>query len=198
MKLPTIKLPQKLEPYRGVILFAIILMASNFFWKYNIKGDEDQGLNSLVTCWGINITPPFVWMAKHVALVTQLILQTLGFNISLNPDNILRYPNGNGVQLIWACTALKQAFIFICIIAFNRGSWKKKIWFIPLGLLVVYLFNIFRISVIAGCMENHPNWFEFLHLYALKYIFYGIIFLMWVFWEEKIAGKSSIKKEQAI
>jgi exosortase/archaeosortase family protein len=169
-----------------VILFAIILMVANFFWKYNVMGDEDEGLNSLVAFWSINITPPFVWMAKHVAVVTETVLQTLGFNISLKPDNILGYPNGNGVQIIWACTGLKQAYIFCCIIAFNRGSWKKKIWFIPLGLLVVYLFNIFRIAVIAACMEFHPDWFKFLHLYLFKYIFYGIIFLMWVLWEEKV------------
>ena len=29
------------------------------------------------------------------------------------------------------------------------------------------------------------------HEYILKYVFYGIIFLMWVLWEEKIAVKSS-------
>jgi len=184
-----IKFPEKLEPYRGVILFAVILMVANFFWKYNVLGDEDEGLNSLVTFWGIDITPPFTWMARNVAVVTESILKTFGFNIILKPDNILGYPNGNGVQVIWACTGLKQAYIFLCIITFNRGSWKNKTWFIPLGLLVVYLFNIIRIAFIAACMENHPNWFEFLHLYAFKYLFYGIIFLMWVFWEEKIANR---------
>jgi exosortase/archaeosortase family protein len=184
-----IKFPEKLEPYRGAILFAVILMVANFFWKYNVLGDEDEGLNSLVTLWGIDITTPFVWMAKNVAIVTEFILKILKFDVILKPDNTLGYPNGNGVQIIWACTGLKQAYIFLCIIAFNRGSWKKKIWFIPLGLLVVYIFNIIRIAVIAACMENHPNWFELLHLYAFKYIFYGIIFLMWVLWEEKIGNR---------
>ncbi|MDD4993509.1 MAG: exosortase/archaeosortase family protein [Paludibacter sp.] len=188
IKIPNIKFPEKLEPYKGVILFAVILMAANFFWKYNVLGDEDEGLNSLVTFWGIDITAPFVWMAKHVAFVTEFILRTIGFDIILKPDNVLGYSNGNGVQIIWACTGLKQSYIFLCIIAFNRGSWKKKIWYIPLGLLVVYTFNIFRIAFIAACMENHPDWFEFLHLYAFKYLFYGIIFLMWVLWEEKIIG----------
>lgn len=196
MKVSTLNYPKKFEPYRGVILFVVILMVSNFFWKYNVIGDEDLGLKSLVTFWNINITPPFIWMAKHVAHVTEGILQILGFNISLKPDNVLSFPNGNGIQIIWACTGLKQAFIFTCIIAFSLGTWKKKIWFIPLGLLVIYLFNMFRIAFIAGCMENHPNWFEFLHLYAFKYIFYGLIFLIWVFWEEKIIEKPNyINKE---
>lgn len=189
MKSSTIKLPEKLIPYKGVILFAVILMLSNFFWKYNVLGDEAVGLNSTITFWGLNITTPFVWTAKHVAWFSEKILQFLGSDVCLKPDNILGYPNGNSVQIIWACTGLKQAYIFFCIISFNRGTWSKKIWFIPLGIFIVYLFNIFRIAFIAGCIENHPNWFHFLHLYAFKYVFYGIIFLLWVVWEEKIVGK---------
>jgi len=189
--IPKLKFPEKLKPYKGVILFAIILMTANFFWKYNIHGDEDEGLNSQITFWGIDITFPFYYMTRHIALVTEFILKTVGFDIMLKYDNVLGYSNGNGVQVIWACTGLKQSYIFLCIIAFNRGAWKKKIWYIPLGLLVVYLFNIFRIAFIAACVENHPNWFELLHLYIFKYLFYGIIFLMWVFWEEKIIGNAT-------
>jgi Transmembrane exosortase (Exosortase_EpsH). len=186
MRVPKIILPEKLRPYKGVLLFAVILLISNFFWKYNVLGDEVNGLDTDVTFWGFNITPPFVWMAKHVAHVTQAILQTLNFKLTLDPDNILRHPNGNAVQVIWACTGLKQAYIFTCIIAFNRGAFKKKLWFIPLGLVVIYAFNIFRIAFIAACIQNHPNWFEFLHLYLFKYLFYLVIFFMWVLWEEKI------------
>lgn len=187
MKIPKIILPEKLRPYKGVLLFVVILLGSNFFWKYNVLGDEVNGLDAVITFGGMNITPPFVWMAKHVAHVSEIILQTLNFKVLLEPDNILRHPNGNAVQVIWACTGLKQAYIFVCIIAFNRGSFIKKLWFIPLGLLAIYAFNIFRIAFIVGCIESHPGWFEFLHLYLFKYLFYLLIFFMWVLWEEKIA-----------
>lgn len=186
--------PEKLAPFKGIILFAVILMLSNYFWKYNILGDEASGLNSIITFWGINISAPFIWMAKHVAHASETILQTLGYNVRLKPDNILGFANGNSVQIIWACTGLKQAYIFICIIAFNRGPWIKKLWFIPLGLLLVYLFNIFRIACITACIEHHPDWFHILHLYIFKYAFYALIFIIWVWWEEKLAGKIPAKK----
>jgi exosortase/archaeosortase family protein len=189
MKFPTIKFPEKLEPFRGVILFAVILMLSNFFWKYNIMGDEASDANSMVMLWGMDISAPFVWMTHHVAHVSQLIMNFLGWKTTLEPVNILRHPNGNSVQIIWACTGLKQMYICFCILAFARGPWIKKLWFIPLSLMVVYAFNIFRITFIIASVNNHPNWFQFLHLYAFKYVFYGIIFLMWVYWEEKIVSK---------
>jgi len=183
MKLPTFKLSQKLTPYRGVIRFVIILAVSNFFWKYNVLGDETD---TLVTLFGINISTPFVFMARHVAELCSWLLHTIGSNVTLDASNTLRHGNNVSVQIIWGCTGLKQAYIFFCIIAFSRGPWAKKIWYIPLGLLVVYLFNILRITFIVAFIENHHNTFDLLHFYIFKYLFYLIIFAMWVYWEEII------------
>src|ERR1035437_3108364 len=163
MKRPTLRFPEKLEPFKGVILFGIILMLSNFFWKYDVLGDEAKSVDSMVTFWGFNISAPFIWMAHHVSHVSLMILHFFGSGVVLDPSNILRHQNGHSVQIIWACTGIKQAYICFCILAFSRGPWLKKLWFIPLSLLVVYGFNIFRITFIVACIDNHPNWFEFLH-----------------------------------
>jgi exosortase/archaeosortase family protein len=189
MNLPSIKFPQKLVPFKGVILFAVVLILSNFFWKYNVLGDEAEDINSTVRFWGMDISAPFIFMAYHVAHVSESVLRFFGSSVILKPGNILGYSNGSSVVVIWACTGLKQAYICFCILAFARGPWLKKLWYIPLSLLVVYLFNIFRITFIVACIENHPDWFKLLHLYVFKYIFYGIIFLMWVYWEEKVVVK---------
>lgn len=189
-KLLTFTFPVKLEPFRGVILFVLILMISNIFWKYDVLGDDSPNMDSMVTFWGLDISLPFSWMSQHIANTTESLLQLIGSHVKLEPFNLLRFSNGTSVQVIWACTGIKQSYICFCILAFARGSWLKKLWYIPLSLLVVYLFNIFRIVFIVASMENHSHWFPFLHLYAFKYVFYGIIFLMWVYWEEKIVGKS--------
>ena len=192
MKIPALRFPEKLAPFKGVILFGIILMGTNFFWKYNVLGDESKSIDSMVTFWGLNISAPFIWMAHHVAHVSLSILRFFGSGVELETaGNILRHPNGHAVQIIWACTGIKQAYICFCILAFSRGPWLKKLWFIPLSVLVVYAFNIFRITFIVACIENHPAWFEFLHLYAFKYVFYGIIFLLWVLWEERFVNQDT-------
>lgn len=191
-----LKLPEKLEPFRGIILFAVVLMISNLVWKYNVLGDEAIDLHSKVTLFGWDISGPFIAAAVHVATVSKNLLNFLGWEVSLSPDNTLGFATGYSVKVIWACTGIKQAFICSCIFLFARGTWKKKAWYIPLTLLVVYTFNIFRISFITACIEHHPNWFEFLHLYAFKYAFYGVIFLMWVLWEEKIVGTTTPKTLQ--
>jgi len=184
METPSFNFQEKLEPIKGVLIFFVILLGANLFWKYNVLGDESNSVDSMVTFWGVNISAPFTWMAHHVAHVTAASLHFFGYHAVLEPSNILRHPNGNSVLIIWACTGIKQAYICFCILAFSRGPWIKKLWYIPLSLIVVYLFNIFRITFITACIENHPNWFHFLHVYVFKYVFYGLIFLMWVTWEE--------------
>jgi len=189
MKTPRFDYQKKFEPIRNITLFFVVLLVANLFWKYNVLGDESTTAGSSVTFWGLNISAPFIWMSGHVAHVAAFVLQFFGSQVSLLPSNILQYSNGNSVQVIWSCTGIKQAYICFCILVFSWGPWKRKVWYIPACLLVVYLFNIVRISIIVGCIENHPHWFQLLHHYIFKYLFYGIIFLMWMFWEENIVNR---------
>jgi exosortase/archaeosortase family protein len=101
----------------------------------------------------------------------------------------LHYFNGNGVRIVWGCTGIKQSFIFLSVMLLARGSWKNKLWFIPLGLFLCYLINVVRITAITAIVKHHPEAFEMLHGYLFKYLYYGLIFLIWIFWEEVIVKK---------
>ena len=180
------KLPESLAPFSGVIYFIVILVVCHFFWKFTVIGDESD---STVTFFGLDISAPFTFMADHVLRAVKYFVNLSDHKIVRYPDNVLQYENGNAVRIVWACTGIKQAYIFFCIIAFYRGPITKKLWYIPLGIAITYLFNIFRITAITEIIYNHYNWFDFVHKHLFKYLFYGLIFGMWVFWEEKIAGK---------
>ena len=185
-------LPKKLESYKGIIYFIVILFLSNFFWKLTVKGDESD---SLVTFFGMDISAPFNFMVYHITDTVSSILHFFGSNV-LRRNNTLSCENGHSIRIIWGCSGIKQAYIFFCIIAFTRGPWKKKLWYIPVGLFVVYLFNILRIAIIVALVKNHFEWFHFLHEYFFKYLFYGVIFFMWVFWDERIATKNMLPEEE--
>ena len=45
-------------------------------------------------------------------------------------------------------------------------------------------------------MSDHPASFELIHTYFFKYIFYLIIFLMWVVWEEYFIKKELRAKKE--
>lgn len=184
---------QLLEPYRGVIRFCVVLIACHFAWKFTVLGGDTT---NHVTFLGMNISAPFVWVTNHLAQTVLSIVRLLGFDAILLKNNLLVHANLTGITIVTGCSGIKQAFIFTCIILFARGQWKHKLWFIPLGILVCFLVNIIRIATLAIVVKYSHDAFLILHEYVLKYLFYGIIFLMWVIWEEKIsksANKSSKK-----
>ncbi|NLO71677.1 MAG: archaeosortase/exosortase family protein [Porphyromonadaceae bacterium] len=171
----------------GIVYFIIILLVSHFFWKFFVQGDEN---GDQVTFFGLDISQPFIYMAEHIAIFSHKILNFLGFETTLHPNNVVRHNvSRNAVCIIWGCTGIKQAYIYFCIIAFYKGSWKHKAWYIPVGFVFVYLFNLFRIVFITGIIDKHPTQFEFWHEHVLKYAFYALIFLLWVVWNEKFVGK---------
>lgn len=185
-----LKLPEPIARHRGVIYFAVILLASHFFWKYTMIGDESD---DVVTFFGKDLSAIFQWKSTHVAEATEYMLDVAGYDVTLEPGNTIRHDNGIPIRVVWACSGLKQAYIFFVIIAFYAGPWRHKLWYLPVGLLIVYLFNIFRITFIVAVIRNHPDMFDFLHEHLFKYFYYGVIFLMWVLWEEKIRWLGSKK-----
>lgn len=178
--------PEKLKPYKGIIFFVVALLAANYFWKFTISGDEN---GDEVLFFGIDISQPFIFMASHIAKVTHALINFFGMEITLFSNNVLRYENHNSVWVVWSCTGLKQTFIFTIIMLFARGAWKNKLWYIPLGWIAIYIINVLRISTITAVIKTHPELFSLLHEHIFKYLFYILIFLIWVFWEEKIVGK---------
>ncbi len=175
------------DDMKGVIYFVVILLASHFFWKFFVIGDESD---EVVRFFGMNISYPFVIMTEHIAELTHKVLNFIGYDTSLQSGNVICHNESrHSIRVIWGCSGIKQAYIFFCIIAFYKGPWKHKLWYIPAGLLVVYLFNNFRIIFITAVFDKYPEQFELGHEHIMKYAFYGVIFLMWVLWNEKFVSK---------
>lgn len=178
--------------YRNVIMFMLVLLLSNAFWKLTIRGDEDARLTSSKVTWcGLDVTPAFDVMAQHVAKATYRVVRFFNGSVHLRDGNHLFFDNGVGSVIVWSCSGLKQIFIFMCILLFSVGPWKHKLWFVPLGVLLCDVVNILRISAITMLIENHRTWFPILHDHIFKYLFYLLIFLYWVIWDTRFAPKSA-------
>lgn len=175
------ELKQSIAPYRGIMRFMLVLIIAHFAWKLTVIGDDS---NNAVTFFGCDISAPFIWMSAHIASAVQWLLHGIGYSVSLTDDTLISFSNGQRVRIIWACTGIKQTFIFCCILLFSRGAWQHKLWFIPMGIIVCYAINILRITLLSMAVCDCPEWFPVLHDYVSKYAFYAIIFLLWVWWEE--------------
>lgn len=208
-----LRLHQHLMPYYDVIIFIVTLFLANSVWKLTIHGDE-EGVG-MVTWLGLNITPFFDYLAEQTANAVFWLVSLVRDTIYQVDAITLRFLSGSGSRIVWSCTPLKQSFIWLCLMLTTpavawanndnndndirtvgnrndtvrkskvRARWHK-LWYIPLGWLLIYFFNILRISAILLFIEFHPDWFDILHTYIFKYLFYGMMFLLWIIYVEKI------------
>jgi len=182
----------RLQPYRDIIIFVVTLLVANYAWKWTFTGDED---GEIVTWLGMDVTAPFEFMACHIARIVYELTALFRDTVMLVGDHTVRFESGSGSSIIWGCTGLKQSFIWMCLILTVRHikgakpayvTWLHKLWFIPLGWICCYVFNILRIFLITLFIEFHPDWFHVLHDYIFKYMFYAMLFGLWVIFVEKI------------
>ena len=180
--------------YKDILLFVVCLLAANFFWKFTVDGDE--GTN-VVMWFGLNITAPFDLLSRHIAKICYEITDWVLSEglVRFDEPYTIAFSTGFAYSVVWSCTGLKQAFIWLIIMLFARGPWLKKLWFIPLGWLCAYGFNIFRITLIGLLCMNHPNLFDFYHTILFKYLFYAMLFGLWVWWTECLSRSKSEKED---
>lgn len=177
-----------LKPYKDIIVFMVTLLVANYFWKFTMIGDED---GDMVTWFGLDVTAPFVFMSRHITDAVYWLVCLFRDTAYRVGDTVIRFESGSGTAIIWGCSGLKQSFIWMCLILTVSGGWKHKIWFIPFGWFCCYAFNILRIFLITLFIEFHPEWFPFLHDYIFKYLFYGMLFALWVWFVEGIRSSDS-------
>jgi len=91
----------------------------------------------------------------------------------------------DGAHPIWIgtpCNALTLfAFFSLFIIAFP-GNLKQKLWFIPLGILIIHLANLVRVVGLVLISFYRPEYLEFNHTYTFTVFVYAIIFALWMWW----------------
>ncbi len=172
---------------KGFFYFALVLLASHFLWKFAVDGNVD---GQEVSVFGKDMTSQFY----RISLITADWVY--GF-MKLLPgsDNLMRegaqifYKDENyRINIIWACNSIKQFYIFIIIIASYMGPFKHKLWFIPMGLLILEIYNILRIAFLCWFTQDNLSMFYPLHELS-GHIFYIIIFILWFIWDKKFSIK---------
>lgn len=210
-----IKLISKpLAPAKGIIYFLFLFVVFDFLWKVAVdfgEGDNER----ILLVFGYDMTQytdaACVWTAK----ATHWLVHTaLGHENFYRSDITLFFENSIHVDVIWGCIGLKQFVMFLFIMILYYGPKKKKRWYIPMSLLILIIVNILRQAIISiiikdpfpewfitfnewrygiqweNTQENYwrfyTDWFELFHRDLFTWIYYdGVIFMLWLIWEEK-------------
>ena len=207
------KLLKPFAPFKGIIWFLILFLLFEFIWKLCIREGDNEAILLILGKNATRYTTDIcLWTAKAVHFVVHSIF---GYD-NFKTDGIYLYFNGSlRIDIVWGCTGLKQLLMFLFIIVFYYGPTKKKLWFVPISMVVLILINIFRLAIICIIIKNpfptwfigvnewyndrtwsntqanywlfYRDWFDLFHKDIFTWVYYdGVIFILWLIWEEKV------------
>jgi exosortase/archaeosortase family protein len=173
----------KLRPIVDVLIFMVIIVFFHkLWWDWGFKNFllNHMRFAELEQFMAYQVFLPSSWFVKHI----------IGYDIN-TLNTTLYFPNNGYIAVNGSCSGLKQFYQWIFLMVLFPGPWKKKLWYIPLGLLVIHLTNIFRIIVLSVILMNWPEYWNVSHDWILRPFFYVVIFVLWVIWVEKIKPKKA-------
>lgn len=168
----------KLEVLKDVMIFMVIILVVHFSYRFWANKTD---------FWPIGKT-----MSNAHEFMASLVFSQSAWII----DHLLRIPftanertfhfvNDGFITINQSCSGLKPILQFILLMLIFPGPWKHKAWFIPMGIVIVHLTNLFRISGLAVVTITIPEYWHFAHDYVFRPFFYVVIFFLWVWWVER-------------
>ncbi len=172
----------RLHVLKDVALFILITILIHIVWRFwQIQFNYAPVRDAMYGLMGIMSAEVYresVWIISGIYDIT-----------SIDESMYIYLPNKNMIYINSGCSGLKQMLQFAILMMVFPGPWMKKLWFIPLGVFIMHLTNLFRVVGLAVVMNNWPQYWDFSHDYFFRPIFYLVIFLLWVFWVEKMKKK---------
>lgn len=128
-------------------------------------------------------------LCHHITSASAAALRLIGHAaFAGGPQGTFLFLDGQHcVTVGWQCDGLPMMALFAGFILAYPGPWRAKLWFIPLGLLVIHAINVLRV---AGLALNHKYWHgsvDFNHHYTFTIVVYSCIFLLWTVWVRRLA-----------
>lgn len=109
----------------------------------------------------------------------------------INDFQVFGIDGSNGVWIGGPCNGITLMFLFAIFIIAYPGNFKHKLWYLPIGIILVYSLNLFRIVSLSIIAYYKPSYLEFNHTYTFTFIAYSFVFSLWMLW----VNKFSIEKE---
>lgn len=121
------------------------------------------------------------FLTYRVVAGTVFGLDVLGYQTDAK-DNIVHI-KGEPVVLVGdACNGLELFALYSGFLLAFPGKKIYKAFFIPVGILIIYVINVIREIALSLNYKFFRESFEINHKYTYVFIVYVAVFLIWRFW----------------
>jgi exosortase family protein XrtF len=131
-------------------------------------------------------------MATQLAYLAVSALNSMGYNLQVAMYNgYYSLISEKEKGLVWidsGCTGITLMALFAGFIVAFPGPWVKKLWFIPAGIVVIYIINLLRIMLLVVHHIDSYQVFQANHKYTYVLVTYAAIFGLWMIWANRLSG----------
>ena len=117
------------------------------------------------------------------------LLRALGFEATISAENAqLVMMKGRPAVIIGTpCNGLVLYALFAGFVAAFPGPWQRKLWYIPLGIALIWGLNVVRVAALAINHQYAQASVDFNHHYTFTFVVYAFIFGLWMLWARRLA-----------
>lgn len=167
---------QLIAPIKGILFFLFLSLAVVVLWKViNLDG----------LLWNI-LLPANRKLILFESPVNYFFVSKVFQIQSVFKLDTITFKNGYSLIEDPLCTGLKQVIQFSIIMLVYSGPFRKKIWYLPCSWLVLIVAAIFHLVILSLTLAVNPQNYNAFHEHISRWFFFGIFFLLWLLWEEKI------------
>ena len=95
---------------------------------------------------------------------------------------ILDYPYSHGVWIGEPCNGIKVFGLFTIFIITFKGKVLDKLWFVPIGILILHCINVIRVAILTYISATNPYILDFNHNITFQLIVYVSMLGLWYWW----------------
>ncbi len=123
-------------------------------------------------------------VSKNVAYTMNAFGQKVElYDVEEDPYVGVMYLDHYSVSIYEGCNGLAVMILFVAfVVAFRGANTNAMVWFIPLGILMIHLFNLLRLGLLIVINHYYTSMFHFYHKFLFTGIIYIFVLLLWVIW----------------
>ncbi len=128
-------------------------------------------------------------LCAQIAKASAVLLHTVGFAATVEAPlaNLLVMSGQPAVVVGAPCDGLVLYILFGGFVLAFPGPWRRKLWFIPAGIALIWGLNVLRVAALALNHHYAHQSVDFNHHYTFTLLVYGCIFGLWMLWARRLA-----------
>lgn len=121
--------------------------------------------------------------------MAQVVHSVMGLVAETSLDGVFVSYAGFPVKIVPECVGIYEMLIFsACVLAYP-APWRAKLVGLPLGAIVIFLFNLVRIIGLLLVGRHQPELFEFFHLYFWQSTLVVVVAAVWLGWLQLVVRR---------